>query len=137
MLTLILAVKIIATLLVWCIPLLFFPKDWFVAMGFPQTLRMEFLRLLGWAYLSLCVGYFFAWSASRRGIRQAGPLWVGVVSNGGAAALLLSYGLAGAWTQLGGFPQFVLWGSTGVAAALSLGIWFYGARHSSSTSSKG
>ena len=60
-----------------------------------------FVRMLGWAYLALCVGYYFALKASQHGKRLMGPIWVGMASNGGHAftcciTVLLVAGLLGA-----------------------------------------
>ncbi len=69
--------KIAATVLVWCLPLLLLPADWIEALGFPPQNSYMFARMLGWAYLALCVGYAFGLRASLRGQRLLGPIWVG------------------------------------------------------------
>jgi hypothetical protein len=87
-----------------------------------------FVRMLGWAYLALCVGYAFGLKASLQGHRAAGPIWVGIVSNGGACAYLAYFGMTGAWSTWGGFVQFVLWSSVGATAAITSGLYFFGVR---------
>ena len=124
----VLTVKIAATVLVWCVPLLLFPSAWLIAAGLPADLDWPFLRLLGWAYLALCVGYGFAWQAARRGEVQRGPLWMGVTSNGGASVLLWLQGLGGVWNGWGGLPQFVLWSSAVATALITAGLIRYGLR---------
>lgn len=120
--------KISATILFWCIPLLLFPASILEAIGFPAQPSYLFVRMLGWAYLALCVGYAFGLEASLRGQRAAGPIWVGIVSNGGACLFLASFGLAGAWSTWGGFVQFVLWSSTAATAAITAGLYLFGVR---------
>jgi hypothetical protein len=78
--------KFAATVAFWCIPLLLFPSEFLAVLGLPPQSSYMFVRMLGWAYLALCVGYAFGLKASLQGQRAAGPIWVGIVSNGGACA---------------------------------------------------
>lgn len=87
-----------------------------------------FVRMLGWAYLSLCVGYAFGLQASLEGKRLMGPIWVGIVSNGGACLYLLYYGLAGTWANWGLPIQFIGWGSILATLLITLGLLLYGVR---------
>ena len=118
--------KITATIFFWCIPLLLFPAAALKAVGFPPQENYMFVRLLGWAYLSLCVGYYFALRASLEGRRLMGPIWVGIVSNGGACLYLLYYGATGSWSSWGGAVQFIAWGSICATALITLGLLIYG-----------
>lgn len=59
--------KISGTLILWCIPLILFPSRLLDAIEFPEQESYMFIRMLGWAYLSLCVGYAFALKASLKG----------------------------------------------------------------------
>lgn len=120
--------KIAATIVVWCIPLLLLPAALLEAAGFPPQESYMFVRMLGWAYLALCVGYGFALRAALDGKRLMGPIWVGIVSNGGACLYLLYYGMTGAWSTWGGFIQFVGWGSALATALITLGLVVYGVR---------
>lgn len=120
--------KISATVLVWCLPLLLLPAPYIEAAGFPPQESYMFVRMLGWAYLALCVGYSFGLRAALAGKRAPGPIWVGIVSNGGACAYLLYYGMTGAWTGWGGLVQFVGWGSAAATFLITLGLIFYGIR---------
>ena len=120
--------KIAATVIFWCIPLILFPAELLAAVGFPAQPSYMFVRMLGWAYLALCVGYAFGLSASLQGQHAPGPIWVGIVSNGGACGYLIYYGLSGAWVPWGGFVQFVLWSSVVVTAAITTGLYFYGVK---------
>ena len=119
-------VKILATALFWCVPLLLFPAQWLTAIGLPDQPTYLFVRLLGWAYLALCVGYAFGLQASMRGVRAPGPIWVGIVSNGGACAFLLYFGFAGAWSSWGGLLQLLLWLSALTTAMITLALYVFG-----------
>ncbi|KZX82793.1 hypothetical protein A3715_26800 [Oleiphilus sp. HI0009] len=65
--------KILGTVLVWCIPLLLFPASVLEQFGFPAQDSYMFIRMLGWAYLALCVGYFMGLQASLKGKRLMTP----------------------------------------------------------------
>jgi hypothetical protein len=52
-------VKILFTLFIWCIPLLFFSGKLLASLGIPEPINIVFLRLLGMAYAALMVGYVF------------------------------------------------------------------------------
>ena len=88
----VLIVKITGTIFLWCVPLLLLPAYILESIGFPHQENYMFVRMLGWAYLALCVGYYFALKASLQGKRLMGPIWVGMTSNGGACLYLLYYG---------------------------------------------
>lgn len=119
-------VKIIVTVFVWCIPLLLFPCSLLEAMGFPDQQSYIFIRLLGLAYLSLCIGYCFGLLASFNGKRLMSSIWVGVVSNGGACLYLLYYGVIGTWTDWGFVFQAVAWGSALLTALITIGLYICG-----------
>lgn len=118
--------KIAATVLVWCVPLLLFPFSWLETVGFPPQTDTMFVRMLGWAYIALCVGYYFGLKAALDGKRLMGPIWVGIVSNGGACLYLLYFGVSGAWASWGGAIQFIAWGSCVATALITLGLYRYG-----------
>lgn len=120
--------KILGTVCLWCLPLLLLPASLLEQIGFPKQGSYMFVRMLGWAYLALCVGYYFALKASLEGKRLMGPIYVGIVSNGGACAYLLYYGLTGTWATWGGALQFVAWGSALATALITLGLYLYGVR---------
>lgn len=124
----ILIFKIVATLACWSAPLILLPATTIEAMGFPPQETYIFVRMLGWAYLSLCVGYGFALRSALAGKRALGPIWVGVVSNGGAFAYLLYYGLLGTWDSWGTPVQGVAWGSVLATLAITVGLVVYGLR---------
>lgn len=127
-LSLVFTLKIGATVAFWCLPLIVFPAAVLEAVGFPPQPDYLFVRLLGWAYLALCVGYAFGLKASLRGVRAAGPIWVGIVSNAGACAYLAYFGTSGAWSSWGGVVQFVLWSSVPATAAITAGLYVFGVR---------
>ncbi len=118
--------KISGTILLWCIPLLLFPDSLLIKIGIPKMETFLFLRLLGWAYLALCVGYAFALKASLSGKRLLGPIWVGIVSNGGACMYLIFFGLTGTWNQWGELLQSILWISVFATAIITIGLYVFG-----------
>ena len=121
-------VKIAETLLFCCLPLILLPASVLEDVGFPEQQTYMFVRMLGWAYLALCVGYYFGLKASIDGKRLIGPIWVGIVSNGGASAYLLFYGFAGAWSEWGWFIQFTAWSSAVATALITAGLYAFGVR---------
>ena len=118
--------KIAATVVFWCLPLILLPSSILGAAGFPQQPSYMFVRMLGWAYLALCVGYAFGLKAALQGKRALGAIWVGIVSNGGACLYLAYYGASGAWNTWGGFIQFVGWSSVTATAAITAGLVLFG-----------
>lgn len=125
-LSVILLLKIMATVLFWSIPLLLFPDFLFTALDFPTQPHYMFVRLLGLAYAALCLGYGFALQASLQGRRLMGPIWVGLVSNGGAFILLVTYGLAGYWAEWPMMLRVIAWGSVIATSIITLGLIRYG-----------
>ncbi len=120
--------KILATVIIWCIPLLCFPGAVLESIGLPPHPTYMFLRLLGWAYLALCVGYSFAFIESMKGRRLMSAIWAGIVSNGGACLLLLFHGAMGEWKGWGLGAQVILWGSTVATACITSGLYVWGVR---------
>ena len=118
--------KISATALFWCVPLLLFPAATLEAFGFPGQTSYQFVRMLGWAYLALCVGYGFGLHASLRGIRAPGPIWVGIVSNAGACAYLIYYGISGSWASSSLLVQAVFWLSALAAGLIAIALVVFG-----------
>ena len=121
--------KIGATVLFWCVPLIFFPAAILEAIGLPSQQTYMFLRMLGWAYLALCVGYAFGLAAALRGQRAPGPVWTGIVSNAGACFYLTYFGVTGTWDGWGGPVRFVLWSSAAATAAITVGLYLFGVRN--------
>jgi len=120
--------KIIVTVTVWCIPFLVFPAATVETLGFPAQPHLMFVRMLGWAYLALCVGYAFALQEAKRGRQLKGAIWAGVVSNGGACALLVLHGASGLWDTWGVMAQLMLWGSAAATACITAGLIHFGLR---------
>lgn len=121
--------KIVATVVAWSIPLVFFPGSWLEAMLGSQDLpNLMLIRMLGWAYLSLCVGYGFGRRAALSGQILEGPIWMGVVSNGGACSFLIYYGATGSWEGLHLGVKFILWSSAIATVAITIGLYLFGVR---------
>ena len=117
----VLAAKIGITMSAWAIPLLLFPLDLFVLLGFPPPQPEIFLRLLGTAYCALVVGYNKAKSTY-----PAQAVWVGIVSNGGATAVLTIAALVGTWSTWGSFAQTYMWFSWVSVALITAGLVLQG-----------
>jgi hypothetical protein len=118
--------KIAFTALFWCAPLLTFPSQWFLAVGFPEPEPTVFVRLLGAAYLALLVGYAFGLAQARRGSKPAGVVWMGTVSNGLGSAILFWRGLAGDWNAWGRPSAAMMWSWAVVTLGITFGLLYYG-----------
>ena len=118
----VLAIKIIVTITMWGIPLLFFPSSLLNWLGFPVPEPQLFLRLLGMAYWALVVGYSFGLRAALQGIYPNGVVWVGIVSNGGAFLLLLIGAFLGVWQSWGSIAQTIMWSSVLVTCGITAGL---------------
>ena len=118
--------KIAVTIVLWCIPLIFFPLQLLEGMGLPVEANGMFLRLLGWGYLALCVGYAFGLREATRGNVAVGPIWAGIVSNGGACVWLAWFGLTGTWDSWHQWVQVIGWVSVVGTAIVTLQLIFLG-----------
>ncbi|MEM9731487.1 MAG: hypothetical protein AAF997_23130 [Myxococcota bacterium] len=114
--------KVGFTLAVWAIPMLLLPASMLEAVvGFvPEP--MLWVRLLGWAYLALCVGYLDGLRIAQRGMFPRGVVLMGIVSNGGAAVLLLLSRLFGVASELQGLPAIGVWLSIVVLLAITASL---------------
>lgn len=125
-LSIVLLIKILFTLIFWCIPLLFFPASLFFYLGIPEPQPIIFVRLVGAAYLALALGYIFGFNALHQGKNIQDVVWVGIVSNGLASILLFVYGTRGIWSEWGNFAQFYMWGSAIVTGLITFGLLITG-----------
>ncbi len=125
-LSIVLIVKISVTILLWGLPLLIFPVQVFQALGFPELDPLVFIKLLGMAYLALVVGYWFGLQEVRRNKYPDATVWVGIVSNGGAAIILAVYGFSNAWQNWGTFAQIFMWMSMVATAGITGGLIMFG-----------
>lgn len=117
--------KIGFTVAAWAVPLLLGPCRWFTALGFPAPRPMIFIRLLGAAFVALLVGYVRGLRALDAGRAPVDAVAVGIVSNGLAAALLLGYGVAGAFADWG-VPARAFMGISAAATALiTIGLFAF------------
>jgi len=117
-----LEIKILLTLILWCIPLLFFPQQWFMYFGFPRPRPQIWARLLGAAYFALIVGYQYGLTAFRRGSDPTPTVMMAAVSNGTAATILTLFGIAGRWAEWGPVAQAYMWLSTAATWILTLAV---------------
>ena len=107
----ILKFKIICTILFWCLPLLFFPKAWFLRIGLPIPEPLVFTRLLGAAYLALIVTYSLGLIEVQKGGVATQAVWTGIISNSLACAILTYYGFTGEWSIWSVQGQIIMWSS--------------------------
>ncbi|OFZ13027.1 MAG: hypothetical protein A2X86_09395 [Bdellovibrionales bacterium GWA2_49_15] len=121
-------IKISATLIFWCLPLILMPASMLESAGLINLQSIMFARMLGWAYLALCLCYFFGLKSSLKGDRAMGPIWVGIMSNAGACLYLMYFGLSDAWITLGSFIQFISWASAVFTLAITFGLYLFGVR---------
>eukprot|EP00127_Corallochytrium_limacisporum_P005431 Clim_evm43s204 gene=Clim_evmTU43s204 len=114
----VLQVKIVATMVAWSIPLIL-PLPAFVhsILGLPEP--SIFTKLLGVAYLALCVGYYKGLGDVRSGVRPTQTIYVGIVSNGGACVMILSNWLGGAMSDLGYIGQFYFLVSAAITGVIA------------------
>lgn len=117
-----LAFKIAFTVTVSCIPLLLFPASLLRDLGFEVPQPQFFLRMLGMAYAALVLGYVFGLRDARRGVYPGNVVWVGILSNGGAAVLLAGAAWQGAWDSWGLPAQALMWGSLLSVGGIAVGL---------------
>ena len=118
--------KITFTVLGACVPLLLLPVSVLQALGFVVPEPQIFLRLLGMAYAALIVGYGFGLRDSLRGTYPGSVVWMGIVSNGGAAMLTGIAAAQNTWGAWGLFAQCLMWGSLICLCGITLGLVVYG-----------
>jgi hypothetical protein len=126
--------KILVTAVFWFAPLLFLPGSLITRLGFPACPSVIFLRLLGMAYGSLLVGYVFGLVATRQGRYPGSMVWIGIVSNGGAFALLVIGAIQGVWVAWGALAGLYMWTSLAATGLITAGLIAFGpgGRHSHS-----
>ena len=116
-------VKIIVTVVLWCVPLLLFPKAWFEKIGYPREPDpMLFVRLLGVAYLALGVGYVLGLRELGHGGTAQQAVTVGIVSNGLACVTLLIYLARGKFADWGTWARAHIWASIAATGLVTLGL---------------
>jgi len=124
-LEMVLIAKIALTIFFWCLPLIFFPSALLICLGFDMG-PLIFVRLLGFAYLALLVGYILAWRNFKTGIYPANTILVGLVSNFGACMVLCWGLLDGQWSEWGPIAQLYMWTSITATGAISFSLYKYG-----------
>lgn len=118
--------KVLVTFTFWVIPLLFFPSDWLQYIGFESTQNFFVIRLLGLAYLSLTVGYTFAYFEARKGIVLKPVIWVGLVSNGSAAIMLTIFLWIGYFSNTTSLLKIIVSSSVVATGSIAVGLWILG-----------
>jgi hypothetical protein len=121
------AAKIAVTAFFWAAPLLFLPEAQLGAAGLPGE-GVPLARLLGCAFVALCVGYGFGLREVRAGGRATSAVVVGIVSNASAGAYLVYFGASGAlmgWHQA---VRILAWASAAVTLGIAFALYWYGLR---------
>ncbi|NUM40713.1 MAG: hypothetical protein HUU45_03660 [Leptospiraceae bacterium] len=111
--------KIVLTFFFWALPLLLFPDSLIQALGLPIVSPKYFSQLLGFAYLSLTIGYVYALQLIRKNIFPEGIVIMGVISNFGASLILFYNAITLSFANLSSFGSFFMYFSilaTGVIA---------------------
>lgn len=120
--------KIAFTAILWVAPLLILPSSLLNIIGFPEQSTSIFIRLLGWAYLCLALGYCFGLRESLKERRAIYIIWVGIVSNGGACLFLAWYGFLGTWSTWGDTVRLAMWISMAATGLITFGLIQFGLR---------
>ncbi len=123
-----LLVKIVLTFF-WALGALLARPSLFETLGFPTPELLVFVRLLGMAYAALLVGYILAYRSLRRtGMTEAvwSTVWVGFASNGGAALILITEGVLGAYALWGVAARVIMWLSAVLTASIAVSLWWTG-----------
>jgi predicted enzyme related to lactoylglutathione lyase len=126
MLSIVYVVKIAVTLVFWSLPLILLSPACLECIGFPRQTSYMFVRLLGWAFLVLCIGYAFGLKASLRGERDLSSIYAGIVSNAGSSIWLAYFGASGAWATWSETARVSMWASAGVTAFIAAGLVIFG-----------
>jgi len=109
-LSLILVFKIIVSFVFLILPFLFLPKEKLEIMTSTQADTSQLYRLYGVAVLALVVAYGFGISPAEAGVFPWGVVTMGIFSNMGASACMISYGVS----KKNRFP-IILFGFIGLA----------------------
>lgn len=116
--------KIIVTAACWAVPLLLATPGTFRWLGFPEPgPTMVFFKLLGAAFLALGVGYVRGLAMLKEGRYPADAVLVGKVSNGLACALIVVYGVLGAYTDWGPLARGFMWLSAALTGFVTFGLF--------------
>lgn len=124
-LAIVLIIKIFITILAWGVPLLLLPllpADFITGLGFVVLGPQVFIQLLGMAYLALAVGYVFGLRDVLNSTYPTGVVWVGIISNGGAFAVLSFAALFNVWVLWGSCAQLFMWFSLVATGAITSGL---------------
>lgn len=127
LLRVVLATKIVGTVVLFCVPMLFLGTDCLADLyGLrPEPLLMA--RLVGGAYAALIVGYASGWVATGRDLFPTWVVAMGIVSNGGGAALA-AIAIATGDVELAALRPFAF-AAVGFAGLITLGLVVCLARH--------
>lgn len=132
----VITVKIVITVLFWCLPLLIGPKVLFEWVGVPLPAPAVFIRLLGAAYAALVVAYYYGLIEARSGGSATPTVRMGIVSNGLAAVILGLFGANNSWADWSSLAQAYMWLSFLAATLITLGLILTGLVWTENSSSR-
>lgn len=120
-------IKVVVTILIWCIPFLTFSKRLFQMLGlFDSSFSGIYIRLLGNAALALVFVYILGIRKLYRGEKPASAIIAGIVSNGGTSIILFIYSLSGIWKPETLFSSIMILGSAVITFFIALSLFFFG-----------
>ena len=114
--------KIVLTTVLWAVPFLFFSREALEPLMGVVPEPLFSLRLLGWCYVALIVGYGAGLLEVRAGRMPWGVVAMGLVSNGGGAGLLGAHLLFGAGRSLPVLAATMNWISWIALLAITTGL---------------
>jgi len=101
--------KIVITVLFICIPLIFFSSSLLESFGIQVGTSLLIFRLLGVAYLALCIGYFGGIKMIDCGRDASSIADMGIASNGLAGFVFVYFGVIGSWDSWNQFAKIYMW----------------------------
>lgn len=126
----VLLLKIIITAALWAVPLMLIPSSLLNSMGFP-VVDLMFVRLLGIAYFSLGVNYYFGYTWTKKNHFPVCSAWTGVISNGLSSIYLSFLILTGSILDWGRFAQAYIIVSALAAGGLAVAFLVINIRYMS------
>lgn len=118
----VLILKIGVTLVCWAGPMLLLHPAQFEMLGFPVPEPFLYIRLLGMAYLALVVGYAYGYRVALKGYFPSAAVAIGIVSNGGAAMIILAFLLSGKTEEFSPIAYNLMVLSGGLLGLITLGL---------------
>lgn len=117
-----LRLKIVLTIFLWGLPLLFLPVSWAKELGFIFPQPVFFARLLGMAYLALVYAYLSGLRQAQAGKMPVAIINLGILSNAGATCILILTFFSDSYGGFSVAMKVYLFASAFVTAGISLSL---------------